>query len=333
MDQLQHITSSKLLKVIGDDRRQDILRLLMRKPMTLSQLGRVLDTYPAKVRHHLKLLEEAGLVELTSTQIVRGFVEKYYQATAQAYLVNMAIFPALESKQPLLLFGSHDLALELLSDQLLQVEPTVELFSLPVGSLDGLIALRQGVCQIAGCHLYDEKTDEYNLDYVRHLFPGESMTLFTLTFRQQGLLVGPNNPKNLRDISDLARDDVVFANRQSGSGTRLWLDRQLKKIGIPVTEVDGYGSEMNTHLQVGQAVMEGKADTGLGIFAAARRYGLDFIPLFEERYDLVMPSSRTNEPGLQPLLAYLSSAALQKGITELGGYDTSHTGDMMLADG
>ncbi len=333
MRNLDHITTTDPLRVLGDERRLAILRLLMAKPMTLSQLGRTLDAYPAKVRHHLIQLEEAGLVEMTATKVIRGFVEKYYQATAQAYLVNLAIVPASADAHSILAFGSHDLALEMLAQQLHQIKPNLELFSLPVGSLDGLIALRQGICQLAGCHLLDEVSGEYNRDYVRHLFPGQEMKLFTLTNRQQGLLVRAGNPRHIQNLADLTREDVRFVNRQPGSGTRLWLDSRLRDLGIAQDQITGYANELHTHLQVGHAVAEGKADAGLGLLAATRRYGLDFIPLFEERYDLVMKADTAAEPMLQPLLDQLHSGVLRRSIDDLGGYDTAGIGNVMVVKG
>ena len=333
MEHLQQIDKVIPLKVLSDPRRLAILRLLMREPMTLSQLGRVLDAHPARVRHHLKQLEQAGFVQLTLTQVVRGFVEKYYQASAQAYLINLAIVPEKAGKRAVLAFGSHDMALDLLAEQLNEVTPSTELFSLPVGSLDGLIALRQGICQLAACHLLDEVSGEYNRDFVRHLFPGKSMALFTLTNRQQGLLVRPGNPRQIKGLPDLARQDVTFINRQSGSGTRLWLDHELGKVGLPSSEISGYDRELNTHVQVGRAIAGGSADAGIGLLAAARRYDLDFIPLFVEKFDLVIPAENIAGPDLQPLLDHLQSARLRKAIDSLGGYDTSHTGDELIENG
>lgn len=310
-----------------------ILRLLMQKPMTLSQLGRKLEVHPAQIRHHLKQLEEIDLVQLVRTRVVRGFVEKYYQASAQSYMLNLAILPQNASDQSVRVFGSHDLALDLLVQEMGQIDPSTQLFSLPVGSLDGLIALKQGLCDIAACHLLDEVSGEYNRDYVRHLFPGQSMTLFTLAYRQQGYLTHPGNPKGIQDLHDLARGDVVLANRQRGSGTRIWLDHQLRKLAIPTEQIQGYAQESNTHIQVGQAVAEGRADTGIALLAVAKQFDLDFVPLFVERFDLVFPSVTKSEKEVQPLLNHLQSAKLRTAVTNLGGYDTAHTGEAYLVSG
>jgi putative molybdopterin biosynthesis protein len=333
MDQLQRIKSVEQLKVLGDPKKLAILRLLMQKPMTLSQLGRELEVHPAQIRHHLKQLEEIGLLQLVNTRVVRGFVEKYYQASARAYMLNLAILPQSASDRSIMVFGSHDLALELLVQEIGQVDPATQLYSLPIGSLDGLIALKQGLCNIAACHLLDEVSGEYNRDYVRHLFPGQSMTLFTLAYRQQGFLTRPGNPKGIQGLHDLAREDVAFANRQRGSGTRLWLDHQLNKMAIPDKQIRGYDLESNTHTQVGREVAEGRADAGIALQAVAKQFELNFIPLFVERFDLVLPSRKTSEKEMQPLLNHLQSAVLRTAVANLGGYDTDHTGEARQVEG
>jgi putative molybdopterin biosynthesis protein len=316
------------MKVIGDERRLVILRSLMSQAATLSQLGRALGAHPAKIRHHLKLLEDAGFVEQTETRIVGGFVEKYYQAIAKAFMVNLAIIPDVGGRKPILAFGSHDIALELLAEQSNQVDQQSMLVPLAVGSLDGLIALRQGMGQLAGCHLFDRVSGDFNRDYVRHIFPGQEMRLLTLTNRQQGLMVAKGNPKGIRSIEDLTREDVVFINRQPGSGTRLWLDIQLKEQGISPAEVEGYKRYANTHRKVGQIITRGEADVGIGLLAAARQLDLNFVPLFQERFDLVLPDNRIADPILQPMLNHLQSSRFRRSVRALGGYDTQHTGDM-----
>lgn len=294
---------------------------------TLSQLAKLMNTYPAQVRHHLKLLEDAGLVALTSTRVVRGFVEKYYQATARAYHVNLNILP--EQDQAVIALGSHDLALELLAEHLRANTAVPDLIPLPVGSLDGLIALRQGLCQLSGCHLLDPESGEYNVSYVRHLFPGEGMTILTLAYRQQGLLLPPGNPKQIHSLAAVARPDIQIINRKRGAGTRLWLDHAISRLDIAPEQVQGYEQVARTHLQVAQTIAEGKADAGVAVLAAAQRFELDFIPLFEERYDLVLPTRLCDDPLLSPLLDYLQTAVFRQQIASLDGYDSSRTGSQI----
>lgn len=303
-----------------------ILRRLMAGPATLSHLGSAFDEQPSQIRHHLKLLEKAGLVEMTSTQIVRGFVEKYYQATARAFILQFLALPDSAGRASATVFGSHDLALDLLVEET-STEAGVQALALPVGSLEGLWALRQGMATAAACHLQDAESGEYNIPFIHHFFPDRSMALFTLAHRVQGLMVRPANPKGIGAISDLARPDVVFINRNRGSGTRLWLERELERLGVSRQSIHGFTSEQHTHTAVAQAVLRGEADVGLGIEAAAMAAGLIFIPLFSERFDLATHSQALQEPGLVPLLERLNTARFRQRVKDLIGYDVSHMGD------
>jgi putative molybdopterin biosynthesis protein len=332
MDDIGYVKNFEQLKILSDPRRLSILRLLMAASATLSQLGQVLGEHPARVRHHLKQLERAGLIELTETRMVRGFVEKYYRATARAFIFNEIILPQnpVPGKESIVLLGSHDIALGLLTERLQNYKGSAEILALAVGSLEGLVALRQGTGQIAGCHLLDIESGEYNLPYVRHFFPDRPVVLVTLAHREQGLLVVPGNPHRIRGLEDLARPDLILINRNPGSGTRLWLDRQLTRSGISYQQVRGYIQETRTHTGVAQAILQGKADVGLGIQAAASQFGLDFIPLFQERYDLVIPREQVESQRLQPLLNHLQSGEFRRAMDGLGGYDTAHTGDRLM---
>jgi putative molybdopterin biosynthesis protein len=327
MDNIRKIETYPELKILGDDRRLAILRLLMKSSATLSQLGDALGMSPARVRHHLKVLEQAGFVELDHTRQVRGFLEKYYRATAQAFFVSQVVLPEPETRGTIFILGSHDLALELLADHFNQDVSTPNLVTLPVGSLDGLIALRQGFCHLTGCHLFDPVEREYNTPYVRHLFPGQHMHIVTLAYRQQGLLVPPGNPYQVRGLEDLVRQEISFSNRKLGSGTRLWLDQQLKTLGLDSTQIRGYPSEVNTHSQVAAAVRKGDANAGLAVFAAARKFNLDFVPLFEERFDLVIPEQPYRSALLLPVLEYLHTARFRREVECLGGYNPQEIGN------
>jgi putative molybdopterin biosynthesis protein len=330
MEAIRRIQDYEQLKILSDSRRLAILRLLMAEPMTLSKLGQVVGEHPARVRHHLKLLEGAGLVELVDTRVVRGFVEKYYRARARAFVFQEIILPVSTDRETVAVLGSHDLALEALARQLGQKKSfLVELLILPVGSLEGLIALRQGASQLAGCHLLDAESGEYNLPYVRHIFPDRDVSLLTLAYREQGLMISPGNPQQIQGLQDLGRQDVTMVNRNRGSGTRLWLDHQLAQISLSPQEVRGYSREVRTHTAVAEAIRQGKADTGLGLLASARQHGLDFIPLFQERFDLAIPQEQIENQRLQPLLDYLQSAEFRHIVQGLEGYDTAHTGDQL----
>ncbi len=317
------------LKLLADPRRLAILRLLMAAPASLTGLGQALGQHPARVRHHLKALEDAGLVLLERVEIDGGHVEKFYRAAAPALLLQESILPDFGSQPAALLMGSHDLALEnALVSWMADSWPHMHVVSLPVGSLDGLTALRQGLCHLAGCHLLDVDSDEYNLPYVRRFFPGEPMLVLTLAEREQGLLTAPGNPLGLRELADLARPGVRFANRQRGSGTRLWLERRLNTLGIPADTILGYAQTWPTHTAVAQRILTNQADCAIALRAAAARAGLHFIPLFHERYDLVLSLQNASLPALQPLLQRLTSQDFRRQAEALGGYETSHSGDI-----
>jgi molybdate-binding protein len=330
MNSFRNLKDITQLKLLGDPRRLAVLQWLMAGPETLSTLGKKLGDHPAKVRHHLKLLEQVGFVELVSTRIVRGFVEKYYQATSRAFMVTGLILPQNPhpEDQTIVALGSHDLALERLTSRFNQEHSReIQFVSLPVGSLEGLVALRQGICQIAGCHLLDAASGEYNLPYVRHIFPERSMRLITLAYRQQGLIVPAGNPQGLRGLVDLTHPDVQFINRASGSGTRIWIDQQLHRQGIPPNAVRGYDQEVYTHTQVAAAVAQGKANAGVGLEASARQSNLGFIPLFQECYDLVIPQENIENPRIVFLIDSFLSREYRRLIEGLGGYDITHYGE------
>lgn len=323
MEPLQRISSIEQIKSLADIKRLEILRILMKKPATLSQLGKELGQSAAHVRHHLLKLEQAGLISLVETRVVRGFIEKYYQATGGVYLVQDIVLPASNKPNMMVISGSHDLALEMLVDRTTELD----IICLPVGSLDGLVALRQGSTQVAGCHLLDTTSGEYNIPYLRHFFPDRDIRVVTLAQREQGLIVADGNPLGIRRIDDLVRTDIRFANRNPGSGTRLWLDWQIHKAGIGRDLIRGYETQYNTHTLVAKHIAASKADAGLGQKAAALQYGLDFIPLFRERYDLVIPVQHYDNPKFAPFFEELQSKSFRKAVNDLGGYETTLCGN------
>jgi molybdopterin molybdotransferase/putative molybdopterin biosynthesis protein len=222
--------------------------------------------------------------------------------------------------------GSHDLILDLAASHLRAADPLVTLASSNVGSLGGLVALRDGLCHLAGSHLLDPASGEYTLPYLDRILGGRPVAVIRLAHRDQGLIVQPGNPLGLTEIKDLARAGVRYVNRQRGAGTRVLLDHQLRLLGISPGAVDGYQREQHTHLAVAAAVAAGRADTGLGIMAAARAFGLDFVPVTREPYDLVVPVAARDGPLLAPLWALLDSDPFRAEVAALGGYATEEMG-------
>ncbi|HJZ47693.1 MAG TPA: molybdopterin biosynthesis protein [Roseiflexaceae bacterium] len=225
--------------------------------------------------------------------------------------------------------GSHDLALDLLTSELRRFAPGARLVSANAGSLGGLLALKRGDAHLAGTHLLDEATGEYNRPFLARLLPDEDVLLVHLAEREQGLIVAPGNPERIRDLADLARPGVRFVNRQKGAGTRVLLDYHLKQRGIAAEQIAGYEREEFTHMAVAAAVLSGSANAGMGILAAARALGLDFIPLFKERYDLAIPRQHWQSPLLEPLRLALASPEYHRAVEALGGYDVQRMGEIM----
>ncbi len=320
---IHSLRSFEQLKLLADPRRLAILRQLMAGPASLTVLGKALGQHPAWVRHHLKQLEAAGLVELVETRVQSGVVEKFYRARASGFLVQELILPENPARPAIVFSGSHDLAVELLASQL---SDHLDVLTLPVGSLDGLVTLRQNLCNLSGAHLLDPG-GEYNLPFIRHFFPDRTMQVVTLAHREQGLMTAPGNPKSIRSLRDLTRADVTFINRNPGSGTRLWLDRQLQAQGIPIESIHGYGNVVSIHTECARLVQASNADVALGLRAAAHQFGLEFIPLFHERYDIVFAQEQSNL--LSPLLDTLQTSAFRRGVEALTGYETMHTGEQI----
>ncbi len=198
MEEISHIGAIDTVRVLASDERLRLLRLLMRGPATLTQLGAVVGHHPAWVRHHVLSLEQAGLVELVETRPTKGYVEKFYCATARAYAVDFMVLPDEGERGLLVILGSDDLALDLLARRLREDEAGPDVITMAMGSLEGLIALRHGVGHVAGCHLFDAETGDFNRSYARALFPGRALVLVTLAHRQQGLIVPAGQPARAR---------------------------------------------------------------------------------------------------------------------------------------
>ena len=239
--------------------------------------------------------------------------------------------PLADIRGNLLMAGSHDNALDLLADELRARHHDARLSASAVGSLAGLIAVRDGEAHIAGSHLLDPETGEYNWYYIDRYLKGRKVVVVNFVQREQGILTPRGNPKEITGVAVLSREDVTIVNRQSGAGTRVLLDHLMTREGLSPGDVRGYERVETTHMTVAMAVAAGRADCGLGIFAAARMLNLDFIPLERERFDFIVPEEHWETPAIQKVMEILNDASFRDAVEALGGYNTALTGQVMAA--
>ena len=324
------------------------------QPIIESKLGRAADTAPTTQatmtrRVHSPMGEDEFLRvrlgqvgdRLVATPLQRGagVISSLVRADGIALIPRLSegieagsqvsvrlLRPMRDIRHTIVATGSHDLILDLLASRLSETTGNPTVASANVGSIGGLLAIRRGETHVAGSHLLDEETGEYNLSYIERYIPGKQVVLVHLAARTQGLMTPPRNPKCIASLDDLARDGVRFVNRQRSSGTRVLLDFKLREMGIHTESIRGYEREEYTHLAVAAAVQGGRADVGLGILPAARAMGLEFVPLFEEEYDLVIPTEFYESDLLRPMLDMIRSAEFQREVEELGGYNASQMG-------
>jgi molybdate-binding protein/DNA-binding XRE family transcriptional regulator len=191
--------------------------------------------------------------------------------------------------------------------------------------------LREGKVHVAGSHLRDLPSGEYNLPAIRRLFPKSEVKVVTFAIWEQGLVLQPENPKSIRSIADLARKNVSIINREKGAGSRGLLDQKLREAGVAARQVKGYDREVHGHLAAALAVSMQEADCCIATRSAARAFGLSFVPLATERYDLVFRRQHARLPAVEALLDVLNRAAIRRKLEILAGYDTSHTGEVLVS--
>lgn len=268
---------------------------------------------------------EAFLLEVLAAGHTPAEAESAFRAALDRWRAMVAL-PGAAAPGALRFVGSHDPAVSALAARFPEICAGCTLEVAFTGSLGGLIALAEGKADLAGSHLWDAESDTYNAPFVRRLLPGRRVALLTLAHRRLGLIVPPGNPAGLADLADLARPGLRMINRGRGAGTRVWLDAQLARRGIAPQALAGYGQEASTHAEVASAVAEGRADAGLAVETAALSYGLGFVPLTTEPYDLVIPAEAWEKPAVQALAAWLATPAARTAISGLGGYETDRTG-------
>ena len=276
------------------------------------------------------LARGAGMItSLTKAQAVLRIPPESEGLAQDARVEVELLAPAETLADVLVHVGSHDNTLDLIANELMGLAHPVQLVSSHVGSEGGLAALKSGSAHFAGSHIFDPATSDFNFPSLARYIPDLPVLVVNLAIRHQGLIVAKGNPKGIRGVADLAREDVLFINRQRGAGTRILLDHHLNVAGIPAGKVRGYEREEATHMAVAVNVLTGAADCGLGIFSAAKALGLDFAPLAHERYDLIIPKAFAADPKIEALLALVRSPGFKAQIEALGGYETPLTGREM----
>lgn len=225
--------------------------------------------------------------------------------------------------------GSHDNTLDLLADALMGLPNAFRLVSTHVGSMGGITALKSGSCHLAGMHLLDEDSGDFNFSFLDTYYPEADLTLINLAIRHQGIIVAKGNPHAIQGVEQLRGGDIRFINRQRGAGTRILFDWHLKQAQISPEEVNGYAKEESTHMAVAVNVLTGAAHCGMGIYAAAKALDLDFVPLARERYDLAIPNKFMSDPRIQAVISLLHTEAFKERIRAMGGYETTLTGQVM----
>ena len=228
----------------------------------------------------------------------------------------------------LVVIGSHDPLLDELGNMLHVADESLYMSSSHVGSMGGIMAIRRGEAHMAGCHLLDTVTGEYNLSFMKKYFPKGDVKLIRCVGREQGLMVAKGNPLDIQKFADIAKDGVRYVNRQKGSGTRILADYLCKTEQIDTASVYGYEREEMTHTSVAAQIASGSADVGMGIYSAAKLYDLDFIPICVEEYDLIISDYAWNTPMVQQLMQVLKSDIFRQKLMELGGYTVDNAGEL-----
>ena len=284
--------------------------------------------------HHVAVPLKKGAGAITTLTRANGMlrIDASFEGERHGREVQIDLLvPRSQVERTILCTGSHDLCLDVLNDFLCRRDPAWPLASTHVGSLGGIMALRDGMCHLAGSHLLDPADGSYNASYLRRYLPDRDIRMLTLVHREQGFIVPRGNPRGIKTIHDLFQDGLTFINRQAGSGTRVLLDYELSRNSLDADGIRGYDQDEYTHMAVAVAVLSGKADTGLGIRSAANALGLDFVPLVEERYDLLIPGEYWETEMIQAVREVIATPLFKETVERMGGYSTRDTGTVQPA--
>jgi len=291
--------------------------------ITLGQVGKELMATPAGkgAGAVMSLVRADGILTLPAGSEGVGAGEE-----VQIELLR----PLIDVQSTLVAIGSHDNIIDVLANLLHKGRKSIRISSAHVGSMGGIMAIRRGEAHFAGSHLLDEETGEYNVSFIRRFLTDTPLQLINLCYRQQGLIVAKGNPLNIRGFEDVARHKLSFINRQNGAGTRLLTDKTLKDLAIDPEDINGYKHEEYTHMSVAAAIANGSVDCGMGILAAANALNIDFVPVAEERYDLIIPKQFLDDNKITALLDLIrGNSEFKKLVNRLGGYSLRDSGNVM----
>ena len=261
---------------------------------------------------------------------VEAYIKKSKGGVRLAASVLLTANPAASAAPEEMIICGQDPVLDSLTRHLEKQLPRVRILRNYVGSIDGLSALYHGRANVATTHLWDSDTDSYNIPYVRRLLPGHAAVIINLVYRTAGFFVTRGNPLAIRDWPDLLKPGIRFVNRERGSGARVLLDEKLRAAGLDRNLIEGYDREETSHLAVASCVARGEADVGLGTEKAALQVAnLDFVPMQQERYDLVIRREDAGKLAFQTMLSILRSPAFRNELSGMGGYGLSQLGQII----
>ncbi|MAT41557.1 MAG: hypothetical protein CL609_04380 [Anaerolineaceae bacterium] len=287
------------------------------------------DTQPLKSIRKATLINkaEAFLLEALNSGYSQAEIEQSIRLALDHWRVIQQE-PEIKGENFIRFAGSNDLAISWMAAHFDKILPGYELTLQFGGSLSGLIKLAENRVDFAGCHLWDEDRQDYNTAYIKRILPGKKIGLVTLAERRLGLILPAGNPHDCHQLEDLIRPEICFVNRQSGSGTRVWLEARLHEANLSPENIRGFANEKNTHNDVARAITAGEGNLGLGLEAAADIYDLDFIPLTTELYELAFFEETYQNPNFKKLIDWFSTSQAKTAFKTLNGYNTKKTGEL-----
>ncbi|MFZ7134486.1 MAG: molybdopterin biosynthesis protein [Eubacteriales bacterium] len=261
-------------------------------------------------------------------------IPKEYEGIEKGETVEIELMTDIKNiENTIVSIGSHDLIIDLIRDELHRKYPEYSISSAHTGSMGGIMALRNGETHIAPIHLLDEKSGEYNEAFIKKYFKGRNIAYIKGVKRQQGLIVKKGNPREIKEFKDIGKEDLVFINRQKGSGTRILTDYLIKENSMDRSQVIGYDREGNTHMAVSSAVASGTADVGIGVYSAGQIMDNDFIGITEEEYDFALDAELLEDEKIKKFISILKDENFRKRLEKLGGYNTESSGEVGIYEG